>query len=422
MYEKEGNLLQRIDWFTIILYAVMVTLGWLSIFSTTYSPEQFEGLMGFTSNYGKQMIWIAIASVAGFVILLIDSDIYVTFSYLVYGIVVCLLIGVLFFGVKTAGARSWFELGGLRIQPAEFAKFSVALALAYFLSRRWVDISQWKNKLIVTFLVGVPMGLIVLQGDTGSALIYLSFGLVLFREGLSPIYLFIGLLAIVLFILTLLISKYIIIGGLILVIAVIGWWLDMSKRSVWPLLFGLILSAAYVWGVDYGFYKVLKPHQQQRIQVLLGIESNIQGAAYNVTQSKIAIGSGGLTGKGFLQGTQTKFNFVPEQSTDFIFCTVGEEWGFLGTFAVVALFVLLLSRLVNRAERQRSKFSRVYGYGVVSIFFVHFLINIGMTIGLTPIIGVPLPFFSYGGSNLLSFTIMLFIFLRLDADRNRILV
>jgi rod shape determining protein RodA len=419
---SEGNIFQRLDWLTIFLYLLLVTGGWFAIYATDFNPEQTGGLIGFTSSYGKQLIWIIVAGTVTLPLLLTDSNIYTTFSYPVYAGVILLLIGVLLFGVETAGSRSWFQIGGLKIQPAEFAKFATCLAIARFLSRRNANIQTLKDKIIVTGLLGLPAGLIILQGDVGSALVYTCFIIVMFREGLSPFYLLLAGLIIALFILALIIDKYLLVGVLVFISIITTWWLKAKNQAITPILIGLILCVGFVFGVDYVFNELLEPHQQKRIQVLLGVESDIQGAAYNVTQSKIAIGSGGLWGKGFLQGTQTKFNFVPEQSTDFIFCTIGEEQGFLGSSLVIGLFALLLLRLTYLAERQRSAYSRIYGYGVIAILFTHCSINIGMTIGLAPVIGIPLPFFSYGGSNLLAFTILLFIFLRLDADRNRILV
>ena len=320
------------------------------------------------------------------------------------------------------GGKSWIDIGGFRFQPTEFAKLATALALAKYMSAIDVEWKQPRTKLVAAAIVFIPMGLVLLQHDTGSALVFIAFVLPLFREGLSGSILVVGVVAIVLFILALLVNKYILLGVLAL-IAVLYLFVWLNKRTArdWWRAFGvLVLCTAFVFSVDFVFNHVLESHQRERIDVLLGKTVDLQGSGYNVNQSKIAIGSGGFFGKGYLRGTLTKADFVPEQHTDFIFCTVGEEWGWIGSSLVVALYVMLLVRLVNMAERQRSSFSRFYGYSVASILFVHLFVNVGMVLGLVPVIGIPLPFFSYGGSSLLAFSLLLFVFIRLDATKNQL--
>ncbi|MBC8320479.1 MAG: rod shape-determining protein RodA [Bacteroidetes bacterium] len=410
----------NIDWFTVTIYALLVTLGWLSIFTAT-AGDDVTSLFDITTRYGKQLIWIGLAAVLALIILVIDAKFFSTFSYFFYFGLLLILVGVLFFGSTVAGSKSWFKIGDIAIQPAEFAKFATALAMAKFLSTLNIDMRKLKTKLWSLAILAVPAILILLQNDAGSALVYFSFVIVLFREGFSGLILIVGIVMMVLFVVTLLFSELYVIGVL-MALSFIVFLLFKSLRKHWKSILGiLILSAAFVFSVNYAFEKVLEPHQKKRINVLLGIEEDIQGAGYNVNQSKIAIGSGGFTGKGFRKGVLTRYNFVPEQSTDFIFCTVGEEWGFLGVTTVILLFLALLIRIVVLAERQRSKFSRIYGYGVVSVLFFHFAINIGMTIGLAPVVGIPLPFLSYGGSSLWATTVLLFIFIKQDANRLNVL-
>jgi rod shape determining protein RodA len=363
------------------------------------------------------LIWIGAAIILALAILLIDVKFYYAFAYPIYGIGLLILIMVLLLGTEIAGSRSWFQLGSIAIQPSEFAKFTTCLALARFLSGYSISLSNLRTIGISLVIIFSPAFLILLQNDTGSALVYTSLILVLYRQGMSGVVLVGGALIAILFIMTLLIDKFMLIG-VIGVIGVLIIYFNSYLRKKWILLLTVfLLASGFILSVDYAFENILEPHQRKRINVLIGTEIDLKGAGYNVHQSKIAIGSGGLTGKGFLQGTQTKYDFVPEQSTDFIFCTVGEEWGFIGSAIVVLLFIVLIVRLIILAERQRSKFSRIYGYGVASIIFFHFAVNIGMTIGLVPVIGIPLPFISYGGSSLWAFTILLFIFLKQDAHR-----
>lgn len=415
MRERKG-LFGRVDWFTVFLFLLLVVLGWVNIYAAVYD-ENHSSIFDVTQRYGKQLIWIGAAIFLGAVILLIDAKFFPVFSYFFFGLSLLSLLAVLVIGTEIAGSRSWFQIGGVAIQPAEFAKFATCLALARYISNFNISMGSIKHVFISLVIIFAPAALILLQNDTGSALVYAALVLVLYREGLPGGILIIGVIVAVLFVLTLLINKFILIGICALLIVMIYLMNRKVRKKIIFMAGALVVASGFILSVDYAFENVLEPHQKKRINVLLGKEIDLRGAGYNVHQSKIAIGSGGLTGKGFLQGTQTKYNFVPEQSTDFIFCTVGEEWGFLGSFTVILLFMTLLIRLVILAERQRSKFSRVYGYGVVSILFFHFMVNIGMTIGLVPVIGIPLPFFSYGGSSLWAFTILLFIFLKQDAER-----
>jgi rod shape determining protein RodA len=474
MQDRRNNIVYNLDWFTIGLFFLLVTLGWFNIYSAVFTEEQQQGF-DFGTRYGRQLIWVFASIVIMIFALVIDSKFYSSFGYLLYGLSILLLIAVLIFGTRINGAKSWFVIGSVRIQPAEFAKFATALALSKFLSVYNLKPEKFKTFLFFSAIIILPAILILLQNDTGSALVFVILFLVYFREGMPSIYMLIGLLAMALFVLSLLYQNYIIvlilevlaflafyisyrrikdvaIGASVLVVSgLIIWYLvnyfqpNLSKTyiilaalissSVWfvikfykhklhgafIILLVLYAGIAYTYSVDYVFDNALDDYQQRRIKVLLGIENDPFGAGYNVNQSMIAIGSGGPVGKGYLQGTQTKFKFVPEQSTDFIFCTVGEEWGFLGTTTVLGLFLLLLLRLIFLAERQKSKFSRIYGYSVASIIFFHLSINVGMTIGLAPVIGIPLPFFSYGGSSLWGFTFLLFIFLKLDANRTQLI-
>ncbi len=417
---ENNSVIANIDWTTVLLWLVLALIGWFNIYAAVYD-ESHSSIFDISQRYGKQMLWIALALVMAFVIMLIDAKFFLAFSYPIYILVNIALIGVLFVGSTIAGSKSWFQIGGFALQPAEFAKFSTALALAFYLGRTNVDMKQLKTKLISFIIIGIPIALILLQYDTGSAIVFFAFILVLFREGLSGYILVIGLLATILFIVTLYTDQVYVLVALG-VLFVVGLFLIRRNRgNIIRMALVFLVAAGFVFSVDYVFDKLLEPHQKTRINVLLGKELDLHGAGYNVHQSKIAIGSGGLTGKGFLNGTQTKYNFVPEQSTDFIFCTIGEEWGFMGSMVIVVLYIWLFIRLVIMAERQRSAFSRIYGYGVMSVLFFHFAVNIGMTIGLAPVIGIPLPMISYGGSSLWAFTLMLFVFIKQDANRLNVL-
>jgi rod shape determining protein RodA len=423
------NVFTNLDWVTILTYLVLVIIGWLSIYAAVYNEEHSK-IFDLSQRYGNQLLWIGFSLLVALIILMIEGSFFTSFAYPIYGFVILMLIGVLLFGTEIKGAKSWFRIGSFAIQPAEFGKFATALALAKFLSVLGINMKDLKTKVTAIAIVILPAMLILLQNDTGSMLVYFSFIIVLYREGLSGNVLLSGIYTAFLFITSLLMRIHTFtffdkeIGGellLILILVGIGAitiYFTKKMKKLWIIIIAvLICSIGVVFSVDYVFNNVLEPHQSKRINVMLGVESDPQGAGYNVNQSLIAIGSGGFSGKGFLNGTQTKFNFVPEQSTDFIFCTIGEEWGFLGTFVLISLYLFLFLRLIFLAERQRSTFSRIYGYCVASILFFHFLVNIGMTIGLAPVIGIPLPFISYGGSSLWAFTILLFIFIRLDAER-----
>ncbi len=413
---RRGAIFSNIDPVMVILYFVLVLFGWINIYAATYTPEH-SSIFDISMSYGKQLLWIGTSALLIILILLTDSKFFSSFAFPIYIFFLGLLVAVLLFGKVVAGSKSWFQIGGFAMQPAEFAKFATCLALARFLSNTNTSLEKFRHKALAFIILLIPAGLIFLQNDTGSALVYAALILVLYREGLSANIFILMLIFALLFILTLLLGKYYILAGVWALILLVFWFVRKHRRSIFMLIAGGILATGFIFSVDYAFENILEPHQKTRINVLLGIEQDLRGAGYNVHQSKIAIGSGGFAGKGFLQGTQTKFDFVPEQSTDFIFCTIGEEWGFLGTTVVILLFLALLIRIVMVAERQRSSFSRIYGYGVASILFFHFTINIGMTIGLVPVIGIPLPFFSYGGSSLWAFTVLLFIFIKMDSYR-----
>jgi rod shape determining protein RodA len=416
---NEG-VLQNIDWILVLMYLLMVTMGWFNIYAAVYN-EEYKSIFDTSQSYGMQLVWIISSLFIAFVILVIDGEAFPRLAWVIYGAFILLLIAVIFVGAEVKGSKSWIGVGSFRVQPAEFAKFATNLAIAKYLSNINIKIDNLNTKLVAGALFAVPALIIILQNETGSALVYGSFILVLFREGLSGNFLILGLMMVVLFVLALLVDETILSVILAVVAASSLFFIRRKMRNILAVAGILVAALSFVYSVDYAFVNILEPHQKKRINVLLGKEVDPKGAGYNVNQSMIAIGSGGVFGKGFLKGTQTKFNYVPEQSTDFIFCTVGEEWGFAGSVVVIGLFVILLLRIIYLAERQRSAFSRIYGYGLASIIFIHLAINIGMTIGLAPVVGIPLPFFSYGGSSLWSFTILTFIFVRLDAYRFQIL-
>jgi rod shape determining protein RodA len=405
-----------------MLYFVIVFLGWLNIYAAVYDESLNQNIFDFSLNSGKQLIWIGSSLVLIVLILSLDYKFYDTFGFVVFGGIMLLLIFVLLFGREVAGSRSWFEIGSFRLQPSEFAKFATALAVAKFASIPGKRVDKLKTQLILGGFIAIPPILIILQGDTGTALVYSAFVLVLFREGMSPIPLILGTCVATIFILTLLVTNiylYVAISGIATILVLIY---RKKMRHIVMVLIGSAIISMSIRGVDYFISDILKPHQQNRIKALINPEADPLGYGWNVTQSKIAIGSGGFYGKGFLQGTQTKFDFVPEQSTDFIFCTIGEEHGWIGSLILITLFLTLLLRVVYIAERQKWTFARVYGYCVACILFFHFAVNIGMTIGLFPVIGIPLPFFSYGGSSLWSFTVLLFILIKLDSHRMQVMV
>jgi rod shape determining protein RodA len=467
---RSNNIFSTIDWLSVVLYFVLVIFGWMNIFAVNYNHGNID-FFNIHNRYTLQALWIFICSLIIIVLFVLDGRIYSFLAYPAYGFGLLMLLSVLVFGTTINNSKSWIVFGPVSLQPAEFAKTATILALAKFLSSFNVKITRRKDILITIGIVALPTLLIMAQPDFGSTLVYGIILLVLYREGLPGWVLILLVSIAILFLLTLLLSPIVLlivlaslaIGafglinrrktifaiailsagifitgfflidyyGLIklsdyqviifsliaLVIVGVVFTFSNKVRGVYVIILGLILTIGFTYSVDFVFHNIMKEHQRNRVNVMLGLESDPYGYEYNVRQSKIAIGSGGFAGKGFMQGTQTKFKFVPEQSTDFIFCTVGEEWGFLGSFGLILAYIGLLIRLIFLAERQRSKFSRIYGYGVLSILFFHFAVNIGMTIGLFPVIGIPLPFVSYGGSSLLAFTILLFIFLKLDSGR-----
>ncbi len=413
---NQRSLFFNVDWFVILTYIVLCVIGWFNIHAAVYDPLN-PTILDLDTNYGKQLIFIISAIIIGFAILLLDSKFFTTFSPIFYAITIILLILVLLIGRNVGGNQAWIPIGSFRLQPSEFAKFATCLLLARYLSSGTIKVQEIRTQLVAAFIILLPTVLILLQPDAGSALTFSSLILLLYREGLSGYFLVIEGLSILLFVLTVLYNKYIVLAGIIVFAGIIFYYYRKNKKMITVTGFGVLFSILFIFSVDYVYTQILKPHQRNRIDLILGKVDDPRGIGYNLNQSKIAIGSGGIWGKGYLQGTQTKYNFVPEQSTDFIFCTVGEEWGFIGCFFVIGLYLFLLIRIINIAERQRSSFARIYGYGVASILFFHIFINIGMTIGLIPVIGIPLPFLSYGGSSLWSFTILLFILLKFDSNR-----
>ncbi len=480
MESRSTNIRRSIDWTTVILYLILVLFGWVSIYAASYNYDD-ASIFDFAERSGKQLLWIGLSLVLAFTILSLNFRVYETYAYLIYGVILFLLLITIFIAPDVKGSHSWLVLGPVSIQPAEFAKFATALALARTFGIYGFSLKNRRNLLLSIVMIFIPMALIIAQQETGSALVFASFVFVLYREGLTGLVLFYGLCAILYFVVAV---KYSVLmwGGvpageimvfifILLVIAGMLLFYRRDSREAGYLMLGYLaiaivcitlsccgiavplygvcigtlmatsiylvilylnsrsprlivilatalLSVVYLFSVDYAFNDVLQPHQQSRIKVLLGMEEDLRGAGYNVNQSKIAIGSGGFWGKGFLKGTQTKLKYVPEQDTDFIFCTIGEEEGFWGATAVILLFVTLILRIISIGERQQSAFGRVYAYCVASILFFHLAVNIGMVIGLCPVIGIPLPFFSYGGSSLWGFTILLFVLLRIDASRN----
>ncbi|NCB19403.1 MAG: rod shape-determining protein RodA [Bacteroidia bacterium] len=472
-----GQEYRKLDWTLVLVYLVLTVIGWVSIFSAVYD-EEHATIFDLSQRYGMQFIWMVTSYVIAFAILfLINPKIYDTLSGLIYGGSLLLLVAVIFLGIEVNGSRSWFEFGPVRFQPAELSKIATTIALASLMSKYGFQLRSPSGIIRTTLIIMVPVLLIIMQKETGSALVYSAFIFMLYREGMSGWFLAVGFLAIVLFLVTLGISLFaaliVLISIMVLVRGVAGkyplqhlfflllfipamifspqfgeldyikerlvlpqeGWLALvvlpvlafhvyklfkSKAShMWHITMVFVASVVLIFSVEFFFENVLQPHQKARIENLLGINVDLKGAGYNVHQSKIAIGSGGFWGKGFLQGTQTKYNFVPEQSTDFIFCTIGEEWGFVGSAILISLYLILIIRIINSADKQKDVFIRIYGYSLASVIFMHFLINIGMTIGLMPVIGIPLPFVSYGGSSLWSFTVFLFVFIRLDLDRRR---
>ncbi|OIN56961.1 rod shape-determining protein RodA [Arsenicibacter rosenii] len=415
---------RNIDWLTLALYIACVLMGWFNVYAAVYSPEMKTSIFDMSTDAGKQLMWIGTSVILIICVLVIDHRFYDQFAYIFYGFMIFMLLLVMVAGSNINGSHSWFKIGSFSLQPAEFAKLATSLALARYLDVPGVNLTKQKDQLYVAGIIGLPAVLILLSNETGSTLVFAAFIIMLYREGLPAIYPIAGITLTTLFVLALIFPLFYIFIG-ILVLAVVAIFLlpryNRNVRSIAGIgLIGLAM-VGIVAGVDFFVNDVLQTHQQNRIKVLVNPNIDPLGVGWNVTQAKIAIGSGRFEGKGFLEGTQTKFDFVPAQSTDFIFCTIGEEHGFMGSAIVVLLFVGLLSRLIILAEKQRSRFARIYGYCVAGIFFFHFMVNIGMTIGLMPVIGIPLPFFSYGGSSLWSFTLLLFIFLKLDSRRTSML-
>jgi len=400
----------------------LVTLGWLNIFAAIYDETANQSIWDLSLSSGRQLMFIAASLVIVAVINIIDMRFYETFAYLFFGLILVFLFLVPFIGKEVGGNKAWIGIGSFGVQPSEFAKFITALAVAKYIGSVGFRMDNFRNQAILFAIIGIPVILIQLQKDTGTALVFTSFILVFYREGMSPFLLIVGICAATIFILTLLIPNQLYLHGSILLILILLIALGKKKiRRIVILVIGALIISGVIESVDYVVNNVLKPHQQNRVKVLVNPDIDPLGVGWNVTQSKIAIGSGGFIGKGFLKGTQTKFDFVPKQSTDFIFCTIGEEFGWIGSLVVIGLFVALLLRVIFLSERQKSRFARAYGYSVACILFFHFAINIGMTVGLFPVIGIPLPFFSYGGSSLWGFTILLFILLKLDAHRSQVL-
>ncbi len=422
---EQDSLVKTTDWLIILLYVVMVTFGWLNIYAAVYDPEVEKGIFDFSINSGKQLWWIGSGILLIIGIMVLDFRFYESnFAYIIYGLALFALILVLLFGREVQGNQSWLVVGPIRLQPSEITKVAVALTLANYLSDPTIRLRKFSEMAIAFAIIAAPVGLILLQGDAGSAIVFSIFIFVLYREGLPSIFLSLGFTAVFLFLITLFFQEnyfWYIIAGIGALGAIVAGLLPKNLRNLLSVIGFTVLAILFVFSVEFIVDHVLKERHRKRIEILLDPDADPMGYGWQVTQSKIAIGSGGLFGKGFLDGTQTKFDFVPDQSTDFIFCTVGEEHGWIGSAVLVVLFMLLIYRIIYLAERQKSRFARVYGYCVACIFFFHFSINIGMTIGLFPVIGIPLPFFSYGGSSLWAFTILLFILIKLDAHRMQIL-
>ncbi|WP_299162722.1 rod shape-determining protein RodA [uncultured Tenacibaculum sp.] len=421
MRKERNNIFEDIDWVLVLLYIVLVGFGWMNIYaasSTDDTREAFE----FSSKYGKQLIFICLSVPVIILILFFNSKFYEQFASVLYIFSLVLLAGVLVFGRKINGATSWYNFGGIGLQPSEFAKAFTALALAKLMSDRQYNLKLIKNQIKAFFVIFLPAFFIALQPDMGSVLIYFAFFFVLNREGLTLAYILFGVLSIILFILTIYFgAKWILFICLIIITLSTLYGLYKDKRffrfNVIRIISLYLFTSLFVFGIGYTYDNILEPHQKDRFDILLGKTTDLKDKGYNTYQSELTISSGGFFGKGFLQGDRTQGKFVPEQETDYIYSTVGEEWGFLGSSLVIILFMFLLYRIIYLAEKQTNKFGRIYGYGIASIIFFHLIVNIGMVIGLLPTIGIPLPFFSYGGSSLWGFTLLLFIFIRLDAHK-----
>ena len=414
MRQQTASVANKLDWTLISIYLLLMLIGWLTIYSAGYNPEK-PNIFDISMTYGKQFIWIVVSLFLAFIIVNSSSKIFSVFSYGYYVITIILLIAVFFLAKEVNGAKAWIDLGFFRLQPSEFAKLATCLALANFISEIDSNLSYRRNLVIALIIVVLPMLMVLAQHDMGSALVFLSFFFLLNRFGMSNYIIASGFFILLISVLSLLVSPYYLIGGLVILFAIAAYFNRNSKDLNQLALIGVLIIlfvGIYSFSIDYVFTK-LDRHQQDRINVMLGKGGN----DWNVRQSKIALGSGQLVGKGFKKGTQSKGNFLPAKETDFIFCTVGEEWGFIGSCIVIGLLVFLMLRILFLAEKQKSKYAKVYGYAIVCVFMIHFIINIGMTIGLVPVIGIPLPALSYGGSSLISFTVMIFAFIRMDSEK-----
>ncbi|MDW8333094.1 MAG: rod shape-determining protein RodA [Bacteroidia bacterium] len=409
----------RLDWTTLVIYLIFVFWGWVTIYAASVKNTD-ASIFNLQFNFGKQLIWMAIALTAGVVVLYTDSKLIEFLAPVVYVATVVLMVVTALFGKEINGAKAWLDLGSFRVQSSEFGKLGTALFLASFMSRYNFSLKNWRHRWTMFAIVALPFGLTLWQKDTGTALVFLSFLMVFYREGINPFYLFFLVAMGVSAILGLVTNPVLLVVGIALA-ATLSYYFLFNKKFLWVHAALATLFCATALGVDYVVDHVLKPHQRNRIYAALDPESDPQGVNWNSLQSKIAIGSGGFGGKGFLQGTQTKFEFVPQQDTDFIFCTIGEEFGWVGSAIFLILTFVFLSQLTTMAESSKTAFARIFGYGTVSILFFHFTVNIGMTIGLIPVIGIPLPFFSYGGSSLVSFTIMIFVMQNFYANRVNVL-
>jgi rod shape determining protein RodA len=422
---RQDRIINKIDWVTIFIFFLLVAFGWMNIAAAVYDKEIHTSIFSIDLNSGKQLIWIALTVLIIIVIMTLDFKMYESLSYVTYGFFLLLLIMVLLFGREISGSKSWIQIGGFGLQPSEFAKFATALAVAKYMGDHQLKLTRIKDLAIVGAFIAAPIVLIMLQPDAGTSMVFAAFAIALYREGLSPIIIIIGLFIGVLFVCTLFFDELILYIAIVIIALtsigiIIGIGEKIAKRIILVVVTAITVSIT-IGVFDYIVTDVFKPHQQARIKSLIDPQLDPRGVGYHVIQSKIAIGSGGTWGKGFLQGTQTQLRYVPEQSTDFIFCTIGEEHGWVGSSIVIILFILLLFRIIDISERQKSRFVRIYGYSVASIIFFHFAVNVGMTIGMFPIVGIPLPFFSYGGSSLWAFTILLFVLIKLDAHRMQIL-
>lgn len=407
----------KFDWFSILLYLLLVGIGWVNIYSATLEDTSLGQYFDLNQAYGRQLLWIGLSVFLIVVVLSIEAKFYERFSSLIYLFALLSLAGLFVFGKTIAGQTAWYSFGSFSIQPAEFVKIATALALAKYISSVDISLQNFSHQLRCFLIIGLPIALVLMQPDPGSAMVYFAFIFPLFREGLPGLYLWLGFAMVILFVATLAYGT-VLVSIAVAILAILMFFFNRKRRPrIIKYLLVIIACIAFSFSVDYVFDNVFKQHHRDRFNIVLGLETDLKGAGYNTRQSEIAVGSGNWFGKGWTEGTQTKGNFVPEQHTDYIFSTVGEEWGFVGSITVVALFVTLLLRFLFMAERQKSQFSRMYGYSVIGILLMHFGVNIGMVIGILPTVGIPLPFFSYGGSGLWAFTILVFIFIKLDSER-----